>query len=293
MARAYARMGQTIASSMELGVSKSRLLGIGLEYADFREYQEGDDAKYIDWALSARSVDANRGDYKLYTKVFHVEQLKKTVYVIDLSNSMLIEDKLAAEAYIASLTLELSHRLLDRVDLVLMGGKVEVYRGLRGREAIRVIENTLCRESEIGGVQSITALSSILRVLIGKNTQLVLITDYAHDPEEYIVLGKLRRATGTPILVYLVVYKWEVEKPVDRAFLVLVDSENPLSYTGDLDELYRAVKTHVVHVKSILAKSRVNHLEVVGLMDATAKTVRIIDLYLKTRERQVIQTPGF
>ncbi|MEM0027798.1 MAG: DUF58 domain-containing protein, partial [Ignisphaera sp.] len=78
-AKAYSKLGQSYATSMELGLSKSRYLGIGLEYADFREYQEGDDIRYIDWRLSARSLDVVTGDYKLYTKVFHVEQMKEVV----------------------------------------------------------------------------------------------------------------------------------------------------------------------------------------------------------------------
>jgi hypothetical protein len=42
---------------MELGVSKSRLLGVGLEYADYREYQDTDDVKR---ARFSRSINSQR-----------------------------------------------------------------------------------------------------------------------------------------------------------------------------------------------------------------------------------------
>ena len=174
VARAWTRLGQAVATSMELGLSKSRLLGIGLEYADFREYQEGDDVRYVDWALSARSVDSATGEYKLYTKVFHVEQMKNIVFVTDLTNSMLVEEKVSALFYISSLLLELSHRLSDKVTLITLSNKVNTLCGLRGREAMRVLEDIVCKRQEVGGGTRIGEIVGVLKALAKKSTAIAV-----------------------------------------------------------------------------------------------------------------------
>ena len=285
-AKAYSRLGQSYATSMELGLSKSRYLGIGLEYADFREYQEGDDIRYVDWRLSARSIDTVTGGYKLYTKVFHVEQMKEVVFATDFTESMLDREKIAASLYILSLLLELSHRFTDKVTLIILAHNVSVYRGLRGREAIKLIESAVCREKGVGGSTSIDRVVEVLKTIVRRNSALVLVTDYAHDVEEFGQLTKLRKAFAIPVAVYITVNRWEIEKPVDRARITLVDPETGEPITGDLDEIYKAIKSHLSHIRAILATGRVNHVEIQGARDAQIKTLKIVETYLRTRQGQ-------
>jgi uncharacterized protein (DUF58 family) len=272
---------------MELGLNRSRFLGIGLEYADFREYQESDDVKYVDWTLSARSLDTATGEYKLYTKVFHVEKMKNIIFVADLTDSMLIEEKLAALFYISSLLLELSHRLSDRISLVTLTHGPRVYRALRGREAIRVLENIICREREARGSTRINEIIDILRAYTGKNTAITIITDYAHEIEEFAALTRLKRAMMIPAAVYLIFQRWEIEQPVDNATATLIDPETLTPITDRLEEIYKAIKAHVSHVQALLSAARINHLPVQGISDAKARTVKIAETYLKTRQMHV------
>jgi uncharacterized protein (DUF58 family) len=289
LARAYARLGQATATSMELGLGKSRFLGIGLEYVDFREYQEGDDVRYVDWILSARSIDPAMGDYKLYTKIFHVEQMKNIIFVADLTNSMVVEEKLATLFYISSLLLELSHRFLDNITLITLAHRASVFRGLRGREAIRVLEDVVCEKEEVGGSTWLSRAVKMFKALAKKSTMITLVTDYAHDVEEFSILAKLKRVMMLPIAVYLTLQKWEIEKPVDNAVVMLIDAETSTPIVGKLEEIYRVMKIHVNHVKTLLSTARINHLEIQGIGDAKTKAVKIVETYLKTRQMQTIE----
>jgi uncharacterized protein (DUF58 family) len=273
---------------MELGVSRSRFLGIGLEYADFREYQEGDDIRYVDWRMTARSLDSSVNDYRLYVKVFHVEQMKNVILVVDLTNSMLIEDKIASMFYTASLILELSHRLLDKVALVIVSRGVEVIQGLRGRDAVKILENTICEERDVGGDTRLSSILKIVKPIARKRASLIVLTDYAHDIEDFEVLSKIRKAMFIPIAIYINVYRWEVEKPVDRATAGLIDVENLVSIVNSLEEVYKAIKTHVNHVKAVLSSARANYLEIQGFSDAKIKTARIAEVFLKTRYTYIV-----
>ena len=284
IARTHALLGQAKATSMELGVSKSRFLGIGIEYADRREYQDTDDVRYVDWTLTARSINPNTGEYKPYTKVFHVEQMKNLILVADLTDSMLIYEKIASLFYISSLILELSHRLSDKVSLVALAHKPRLYAGLKGRQAIQLLEQIICSDSQTGGNTPLSAVLSTVKAYTKKNTTLTVITDYAHDPEEFSMLAKLKNTLTTPTAIYLVTHTWETQLPATGTTATLLDPETGTLITGRLEEVYRAINTHITHVQAILSKARISHLTIQGIGDAQMRTVKIVETYLKARQ---------
>ena len=71
---------KNIVEGMESGAYRSRFRGGGIEFSEVREYTPGDDARRVDWNVSARYND-------LFVKEF-VEEKELNVYVImDLSSS--------------------------------------------------------------------------------------------------------------------------------------------------------------------------------------------------------------
>ena len=63
------------------GQALSRQRGRGMEYAESREYAQGDDARHIDWRLTARSG-------RTHTKLFQAERERLTLIVADTSPVM-------------------------------------------------------------------------------------------------------------------------------------------------------------------------------------------------------------
>lgn len=63
------------------GQALSPMRGRGMEYAESREYTQGDDARHIDWRLTARSG-------KPHTKLFQAERERLTLVVADTAPSM-------------------------------------------------------------------------------------------------------------------------------------------------------------------------------------------------------------
>ncbi|GGZ52339.1 ATPase [Lysobacter xinjiangensis] len=63
------------------GLATSPMRGRGMEYAESREYAVGDDARHIDWRLTARTGRA-------HTKVFHAERERLTLIVADTSPAL-------------------------------------------------------------------------------------------------------------------------------------------------------------------------------------------------------------
>lgn len=65
------------------GGHQSLRRGHGLEFSDYRNYEQGDNPRHIDWGLYGRSD-------RLYVKRFQEEQALNTLFIIDGSASMFV-----------------------------------------------------------------------------------------------------------------------------------------------------------------------------------------------------------
>ncbi len=61
-----------------LGLHRSRLRGRGMDFDQVRAYQSGDDARSIDWRVTARTG-------KVHTKIFHEERERPTFILVEQS----------------------------------------------------------------------------------------------------------------------------------------------------------------------------------------------------------------
>jgi len=68
------------------GQRMSRLLARGMEFAESRRYQTGDDIRNIDWRVTARTG-------KTHTKLFTVEKERRVLLSVDMQSSMFFATK--------------------------------------------------------------------------------------------------------------------------------------------------------------------------------------------------------
>ena len=80
-AQALQRKVQKKSNAPLSGGSVSRRLGRGLDFAEVREYQPGDDVRMIDWKVTARSG-------KAHTKLFVEERERPVLLLVDFRSSM-------------------------------------------------------------------------------------------------------------------------------------------------------------------------------------------------------------
>lgn len=83
--------------SSQTGQHLSRLLGKGMEFAESRHYQAGDDIRCIDWRITARSG-------KAHTKLFTEEKERQILLWIDMRSSMFFATKGVFKSVQAALT---------------------------------------------------------------------------------------------------------------------------------------------------------------------------------------------
>jgi uncharacterized protein (DUF58 family) len=112
------------ANDLFAGQYESAFKGQGMEFAEVREYQIGDDIRGIDWNVSARFG-------RPFVKIFHEEREQTVILVLDLSGSHLFgtrkrfKRELLAE--VAGMLAFLAIRTNDKVGAVLFSSDVEKY----------------------------------------------------------------------------------------------------------------------------------------------------------------------
>lgn len=77
------------------GGNASRALGRGLDFAEVREYNHGDDVRSIDWKVTARSG-------RPHTKVFNEERDRPFLLVVDLRSPMFFGTRTAFKSVVAA-----------------------------------------------------------------------------------------------------------------------------------------------------------------------------------------------
>jgi uncharacterized protein (DUF58 family) len=113
-----------LANDLFAGQYESAFKGRGIEFAEVREYQPGDDIRTIDWNVSARFGHP-------FVKVFHEERELTVILVLDLSGSHLFGTKKKFKrellAEVAGMLAFLAIRTNDKVGALLFSSQVEKY----------------------------------------------------------------------------------------------------------------------------------------------------------------------
>ncbi|HSB62204.1 MAG TPA: DUF58 domain-containing protein, partial [Vicinamibacteria bacterium] len=194
--------------------------GRGMEFAEVREYQAGDDARTIDWNVTARMGTP-------YVKKFVEERDLTLLLLVDVSGSqafgsrfLLKRDYAAELAAVLAFSAVMNH---DRVGAVLFSDRVEGYVPPgRGRDhALRIVRDLLALEPRGRGTDIGGALRFAQQVMKRRGI-VALISDFQDEGYER-GLGVLRRRHDV-IALHLLDPR-EAEFP-DAGLVALLDPES-------------------------------------------------------------------
>lgn len=158
------------------GEYQSVFRGQGMEFAEFREYQPGDDVRSIDWNVTARSGEP-------YVRKHIEERELSMLLVVDLSGSeqFATRGRFKAEvaAEIAAVLALSAVRNNDRVGLVVFTDRIEhVVPARKGRRhVLRLIRDVLAFEPHGRGTDLAGALDYAARLLPHRGT-IFLLSDF-------------------------------------------------------------------------------------------------------------------
>ncbi len=204
---------------------KTKIVGSGLEFADFRNYVHGDDLRNIDWKVFARTE-------KLFLKLFEEEEDLYIYFLIDSSASMQLgsPNKWDYGKKVAAALGYIGLANLDRVSIIPFSSKLDGrLPPTRGKAQIFKIFDFLSAVEP--GKQ--TSLEDAFRTFVTQNKRrgiAVVISDF-YDPRGFEEgLNFLRYHKFDPMVVHL--YDERELDPRFRGDLQLVDCE-----TGEITDL--------------------------------------------------------
>ncbi len=236
--------------------------GKGIEFSEVREYQIGDEVRFIDWNVTAR-----RG--VPHTKVF-VEERELTVHVlVDVSDSLLWgtdRSKREVAAEIAAVLAFSAALNQDKVGALLFSDKIEKYIPPRkGRKQVmRIITDILSFEPSGKGTDIEAALRYFLQIY-PKRGIAFLISDFLVDDIEALrePFAVVRKKND---LISLFI-RDEIEENFPDGKFRFFDLEQGSQFMVDLTdyngELYRRwLKERESLLKGIGFKSKVDFVDI-------------------------------
>jgi uncharacterized protein (DUF58 family) len=244
------------------GEYHSAFKGRGMEFAEVREYQIGDDIRSIDWNVTARSGSP-------YVKVFEEERELTVMLVVDMSGSLIFGSADKTKQQIAAeLTAILAFSAMknnDKVGLILFTDRIEKFvPPKKGRtHGLRIIREILSFKPE-GNKTNIKAALEYLNHTIKRKSIAFLISDFIDDGYEKIlsIVGKKHDLIG-------VVLQDPREREIPKAGLIkFKDAE-----TGELryidtsnknvqENFQKLLRIFEAKRKSVFIKSRLDAIEV-------------------------------
>lgn len=181
------------------GLHKSPFHGFSVEFADHREYVPGDDLKYLDWPLYARTD-------QYYVKRFEEETNLRCHVVLDRSGSMGYGTgrltKWDYSCFLATCLAYLMLRQQDAVGLALVGAKPGLLVPPRARRThLRTLMRPLVQYAPEGETALAASLRGVLRGLKRRGL-VVVISDLLDDPAATVKALRLFAGHRHDVIVF-------------------------------------------------------------------------------------------
>ena len=179
-----------LATATFAGQYRSGFRGQGLDFDDFREYTPGDEPRFIDWKVTARTGTP-------YVRKFHEEREQALLLAVDASGSMRYagarsaDTKLEYAAQIAAVLAYSAAQNGDKVGLLIFGCRPHFYlpptKGMQ--QCLRIVREILSAPPGGQDEPVATVVDEVLRTQ-RKRTMLFLLSDFLSAPDKQAV-GKL------------------------------------------------------------------------------------------------------
>lgn len=240
---------RTVVEGFIYGLHRSPYRGFSVEFAEYREYTPGDDIRFIDWKVFARSD-------RYYLKEFEEETNLNCHILLDTSASMKYASsgvsKLEYAAYLAASLAYLIFQQRDGVGLMSFSdeiGQIIPARNRRGHlmSILRYLENLMpAKQTELS-----LPLHQIAET-ISKKGLVILISDLLDDPDSVIEGLQHIRFKGHDLIVFNIMDDAELKFPFKNA-TKFVDFETGNQHMAIppmvRDSYLRRLNTHIDHFK--------------------------------------------
>jgi uncharacterized protein (DUF58 family) len=263
------------------GEYSSAFKGRGMEFAEVREYQPGDDVRSIDWNVTARAG-------KPFIKRFTEERELTVVLAVDLSGSGRFgsqsESKQQVAVEVGALLAFAAMRKNDKVGLLIFTDRVELYIPPKkgSRHVLRLVRELIAFRPKGTGTR-ISGAADHLALVLKRRSVLFFISDFISEEEEPLRIVARRHdviaiRTSDPREMELVPAGLVELRDAETGRRVVVDSSS-----GRVREQHRAaMHRREQRLVDSLRRSRIDTVRV----STGSEYIHEIAMFFRARERR-------
>ena len=242
------------------GLHRSPFTGFSTEFTEYRQYNPGDDLRYLDWRLLGRTD-------RYFIKKYRADTNTQCHVLIDTSASMDYAHassvtKLQYAQFLAASIAYLLNRQQDAVGLVGFSDKVHTHVPARNRTGhMRTIFGTISMLQAGGETRLAESLHQLAEILTRRGI-VVLISDFYDHADRLKEAFQHLRFKGHDLVAFHVLDQNELDFDFKDAVLLLEDAETqeqmPVLPDVVMSGYRERMRKHVEEMRSCAAANNVD-----------------------------------
>ena len=216
-------LARAVVEGFMSGLHRSPYTGFSTEFTEYRQYNAGDDLRYLDWRLLGRTD-------RYFIKKYRADTNTQCHLLIDTSNSMNYAHassvtKLQYAQFLAASLAYLLSRQQDAVGLVAFADKVHTHVPARNRTGhMRTIFGNLSMLQAAGETHLAESLHQLAEILTRRGI-VVIISDFYDQPERLQEAFQHLRFKGHDLVAFQVLDQNELDFDFKDPVVLLEDAE--------------------------------------------------------------------
>lgn len=250
-------LARTVVDGFINGLHKAPYLGVSVDFAEHRGYMPGDDIRFIDWRVFARTD-------RFYVKQFEADTNANFSTMLDVSRSMSFGSKgitkLDYGRFLAACLTYFCTKQRDRVGLVTFDDDI-VTRIPPSAKHLDVVLHELDR-IDAGRPGSLAHPLFRAQEFFKRRGIVVVISDFYEEPQAAVDALKPLRYGGTDLIVFHILDPAEIEFPYDDAtsFQDLETGRTMPVVPQKLRDQYRQlVQEHIAELTRLCTENRIDY----------------------------------
>jgi uncharacterized protein (DUF58 family) len=275
-------VARVVVEGVLTGMHRSPFFGFSQEFAEYRSYSEGDDPRFVDWNVYARTE-------RTYIKRYIGETNTRLVILLDASASMGYGSgavtKLQYGKFLAATLAYLAARQHDAVGLIVFDEQVLEHRKASSQTGrLQAVLHAIDR-AQPGATTNLTAPFERFHQFERGRGLVAVISDFYCDPDAMLKGVQPLAYQGQDVVLFQVLDPQELD-PVMKESMFLEDME-----TGEAMEVspvfmrsrYRErIRQHIDALKRAALGAGADHM----LLNITEPLDEALRNYLKFRQRR-------
>lgn len=253
-------LARAVVEGFMSGLHRSPFTGFSTEFTEYRQYNPGDDLRYLDWRLLGRTD-------RYFIKKYRADTNTQCHLLIDTSASMNYAHastvtKLDYAKFLAASMAYLLNRQQDAVGLVAFDQKVHTHVPARNRTGhMRTIFGNLSLLQPGGETRLAESLHQLAEILTRRGI-VVVISDFYDQPDRLQEAFQHLRFKGHDLVAFHVLDQNELDFDFQEPVLLLEDSETQEQMSVLPDVVMNGYRERMQqHVDAMRRCAAVNHVD--------------------------------